>query len=1093
MGEETTSGGGGRGRRVGVVLAIVALVILLSLGGLWARLALAPMHLPAGLQDRIEARINAAAPMGDIAVADMVLALPGGGGAPALEFRDVVLRAPGGDVRAAFPVLRLSVAPGPLGLGQMRVRRIVVEGAGVALTRDADGRVGLDFAGAMAGDGVDRTVAQTLTRLDAMFAHDAFSHLEEVRGVNMQATLTNAGTGRDIRLHSAEVLLTRASGRIDLTIAGELEGSRNAGLTLAIGRDAARGVTDVDVRFDTLAARDLAAASPALAWLDLMRAPIDGQMTAVLTNDGALGAFSGWLEIGGGEVHVPGQDTPLPLTAMEARLSYAPETRRAHIETLRVDAEHLVFSADGHADVSDDGAVLTGQFALRDIIAHPDGLFDGPLLIDGAALDLRVSLGEAVTVEVGQAVIYDDDVRIRASARAVAAADGLTLAVDTEVAEVDVATVLSYWPLDAIPNTRWWVAERLLAGTAHGANFALRMAPEADPIYDLSFDFTGADIIAVPAGPPILGASGYLSLQNDRLSVALDGGGVAADGQGAVALAGSAMAIADVSRPGPLAEFDLNLAGAVPDLMHVLAGPPFRVLDASGYAPDDIGTGQIVAEAALSTHLIERAEPVALTDLNIEASGIITGYSADALIVDRQLTSDRITVTMTPEQLAIGGRGALDRVPVTGQWSVLLDPDAPAGSRVDARATVDRAALGTFGVALPEWLIAGRGAADLTVFLQAGNPARVQVRSDLDGIALAIPPLAWQMPAARTGAFAAEITLGPRPEVRSLTLDGADLSLEGAVTFTADGALNRFSAGRFRVGQWLDVQGGLVGRGAAAPAIEVTGGILDFRTMPSLSETGGSGSGDVGPLNIRLNTMQIAEGISLTDLRADVDGASISGDFRGLVNGAAQISGQLVPSANGPSVRMQSSDGGAILRAAGIFDDLYGGAFDLILAARAEAGQYDGRLTIDNPRLRDAPVMAEMLNLISVVGLLEQLSGDGINLGDIDAAFRLTPQSITLQEGTAVGPAMGFSMDGVYDVASERYEMQGVVSPLYLVNGLIGSLFAPRREGLFGFNYRLIGDSEDTRVTVNPLSILTPGIFRDIFRAPPPDFSTQGN
>ena len=83
-------------------------------------------------------------------------------------------------------------------------------------------------------------------------------------------------------------------------------------------------------------------------------------------------------------------------------------------------------------------------------------------------------------------------------------------------------------------------------------------------------------------------------------------------------------------------------------------------------------------------------------------------------------------------------------------------------------------------------------------------------------------------------------------------------------------------------------------------------------------------------------------------------------------------------------------------------------------------------------------------------------------------------------------------MDGVYDVASERYEMQGVVSPLYIVNGLIGTLFARRNEGLFGFNYRLIGDSADTRVSVNPLSLLTPGIFREIFRAPPPDFS-EGN
>lgn len=1089
--------GGGRRRGVIVVLAVLALVVLLPLGVLWARLSVSPMRLPDAVQARIEARITDAMTTGgmegDVAFGDMVLALPQGGRAPALEFRDVVLTTPQGDERAAFPMLRMRVAPGPFLRGQVRVRQIIVAGAGINMTRGTDGRVDLDFTGDASTDRQARTVVETLARLDQMFARDAFSHLQEVLGVDMQVTLADAMAERDIRLHSGEVRLTREAGRIGLMIGGELEGSRDAGLSLSLMRDAARGVTDVSVIFDTLAARDVASASPALAWLDLMRAPIDGRLNAAMGDDGTLGALSGWLEIGAGEVSPPGAGAPLPFTAMEARLTYAPATRRARFETLRIMADQLSFQAEGHADVSPDGSVFTGQFAMRDIMAHPDGMFDAALAIDGAALDLRLTLGDTVELEVGHATIYDDALRATARGRALAAPDGLTLSLDAHLTEADVPTVLSYWPATAIPNTRWWVEERLIAATARGADVALRIAPDTDPMFDLSFDFLDVDLVALPAAPPIRNASGYFSLQNNTLSAAFDGGSIAVEGQGGVALAGSSMRIGDVSLIGPLAEFDIDLEGEVPDLMHVLAGPPFLILETSGYAPDDIGEGRIVAEAALATHLVEQTELTGFDDIDIAVTGLVTGYSADDLIPDRTLTSDRLIVSMTRQQLSIGGPGALDGVPVTGQWSVQLDPNAPPGSLVEARAIIDRAALNTFGVALPDWLISGRGAADLTVFLQTDAPARVQVRSDLNGIALAIPPLAWSMPAARTGDFAAEITLGPRPEVRSLTLEGAGLSLEGAVTFTADGYLNRFSAGRFRLGQWLDVQGGLVGRGTAAPGIDVSGGVLDFRTMPSLSGTGGSGSGDIGPLNVTLDRMQITEGIALTGLRADLDGASMSGGFRGSVNGAAAVTGQLVPSANGPSVRLQSRDGGAILRAANIFENMHGGAFDLILAARPEAGQYDGRLTIDSPRLRDAPVMAELLNLISVVGLLEQLSGDGINLGQIDSTFRITPQSITVREGTALGPSMGVSMDGVYDVASERYEMQGVVSPFYIVNGLFGALLAPRREGLFGFNYRLIGDSEDTRVTVNPLSILTPGIFRDIFRAPPPDFSTQGN
>jgi len=40
---------------------------------------------------------------------------------------------------------------------------------------------------------------------------------------------------------------------------------------------------------------------------------------------------------------------------------------------------------------------------------------------------------------------------------------------------------------------------------------------------------------------------------------------------------------------------------------------------------------------------------------------------------------------------------------------------------------------------------------------------------------------------------------------------------------------------------------------------------------------------------------------------------------------------------------------------------------------------------------------------------------------------------------------------------------------------------------LLGFNYTLAGEPGQPRVQVNPLSIFTPGMFRDIFRRPAPE------
>ncbi len=76
-------------------------------------------------------------------------------------------------------------------------------------------------------------------------------------------------------------------------------------------------------------------------------------------------------------------------------------------------------------------------------------------------------------------------------------------------------------------------------------------------------------------------------------------------------------------------------------------------------------------------------------------------------------------------------------------------------------------------------------------------------------------------------------------------------------------------------------------------------------------------------------------------------------------------------------------------------------------------------------------------------------------------------------------------MQGSYELGTGVLDLRGVFSPLYLLNG-IGQIVSRKGEGLFGFNFNVRGTSEAPKVSVNPLSILTPGMFREIFRTQPP-------
>jgi hypothetical protein len=148
-------------------------------------------------------------------------------------------------------------------------------------------------------------------------------------------------------------------------------------------------------------------------------------------------------------------------------------------------------------------------------------------------------------------------------------------------------------------------------------------------------------------------------------------------------------------------------------------------------------------------------------------------------------------------------------------------------------------------------------------------------------------------------------------------------------------------------------------------------------------------------------------------------------------------------------------------------------------------GTWDGSLTINAIRVHDAPALASLLNAISVIGLIQQMAGQGLVFDEVLADFRISPDRITVLSSSAVGAGLGISLDGIYTMADNRMDFQGVISPFYLINA-VGAVLTRRGEGLIGFNFTLAGPLGQAAVAVNPLSVLTPGMFREIFRRPPP-------
>ena len=335
--------------------------------------------------------------------------------------------------------------------------------------------------------------------------------------------------------------------------------------------------------------------------------------------------------------------------------------------------------------------------------------------------------------------------------------------------------------------------------------------------------------------------------------------------------------------------------------------------------------------------------------------------------------------------------------------------------------------------------------------------------------------------------------MGSVAQVDTLEISGAGLTAKGGVDLAADGSLDKVHFDRLNVKNWMGIAVDLIGKGAGKPVqVVVRNGSIDMRRA-QFGKTKPSGIAGP-PMLLNLDRLQITDKIALTAMKGSFDLArGLDGRFTAELNEGTAVSGRVVPQNGRSAIQIQSSDAGGMLRSANMVQQVMGGTLSLTLLPVGTGGAFDGRAEMTDVRIKNAPTIAALVNAVSVVGLINELNGDGIYFDAVEADFRMTPNRVTLTQASATGASLGISMDGVFSTDTGRMALQGVISPVYMLNGM-ASFLTRKGEGLVGFNYAIGGTTQQPSVSVNPLSALAPGFLRDIFRAPPPELpEVEGN
>ncbi len=1043
----------------------VLILCIVAVGALAVRLSEGPLEIP-WIAHRLEAAATEDGPT-RLTIGHAELAWEGwrlGLDRPLdLRLTDIAATDANGTRLASLPRAELSVSAGWLLLGRIVPRALEVDGARLRVVRAADGSLSLDLgsltdtpddsgadntAAPSSGQGGLSAILHELTN-PARGDHDnalrsRWAQVQRVRVRDAAIVVVDHQLGAIWRAPQVDIDLRRrfrggvtGAGHADLWIGGQTLG---LSLRAALSADDA-ATTTVEAELTPFVPARFASISPLLAPLAALDATVTASASAMLGPN--LLPTGGGLRVhlDAGHATINGSAVPFLGADLEARIA---------------------------------GGQLDATLARLDLAPRPDG---PPSRVTGA-ITARPDAGSlAVNIDVG-------------------------------LDQITAADLPAVWPEGVGgPGTRPWIIANVTAGTLRDAKFsvALRVPPDLSDadLTAISGGFSGHDVTVswLRPVPPIEHIEARLAFAGpDVIDIVLQSGRQSGGTQGGIQIKGGRVHLTGLAAKNQFADIDADLAGPLPDLLTVLRNPRIKLLDRRPVEmrnPAGRLTGHLtVAHLPLKNSLsMDDLQIHALTHLtDVHLGGIAAGRDLDHGMLDLEASNDGLHVKGTAQLAAIPSQLTVDMDFRDGPPSEVL-------TKVSVAGTADEKALAALGVDPSAFLT---GPVGLQASLQERRDGRgdVAVHLDLTRAALLQSRLRLNKTtgAAATGDVRLTLDHDRLASIDHVSLIGDGILVQGSAD-TSGGRPNVLRLQRVKLGSTTDLHGEIglprkAGDGyrvdLAGPSIDLSGELERNSAKPAAKPASEDAAGPPLLVDLKFDRIVVAHGLSLSGVAAHVehDGRIVRRARIGGRAGDAPFSLAVEPSGQGRSLAAEAGDIGTLLRGLDVLDDIGGGRMSVTgtYDDRARGHPLSGRLDVAAFRLRGAQVLGKILQGMTLYGLVDAMSGPGLNFTRLITPFRYTGDTLELIDARAFSSSLGITAKGQVDLGQRLMNIEGTVVPAYFFNSLLGDIplvgriFSPEQGGgLFAVTYSVKGPFADPTVRANPLSALTPGFLRGIF------------
>lgn len=1018
-----------------------------------------------------------------------------------------------GRIIAQAPQADIDLAAGPFVQGKVVVTRVTLVGVQLVLVRDRTGtlRLGLEN---------DESQADIIRRItDAINKNSSSaSSLHSFAVRDARLAFKDQTTGLFLVSPRADVRIATEGRNLVSTLDADIEVTGKAAhVTGRMILPPAQGPVSGQIRVEHLDIAALGHNAPMFQFLQTIAMQADFSAGFVIDGTHLLNAQ--FAASANGTAVLVGIQKPIRVAKMHVAGRYDRSTAHITLDDASLESDQLQAHVVGRTNLIYDGGGAVTRLGVeltadKTALAVP-GTFSRPVFLPlvqvkgtyvpathDILLDyLRTKGGSLVLNTAGKITLVD---KMSPAAE-----------LKGRIEAMSVRDLLHYWPLGTGEGAREWIDANIFSGSlgpivfeTHFPAGMLDMPRIPDNVLLMTFAMSNVEANYVRGLTHLTGVYGTAKLTGNSFTADLTRGRI-----GPLVLTRAHAVIPDLSVSESPGDITGHIDGTMTDVLKLTDLKPLNYPTRFGINPEET-TGK--AGIDLNFHVPMRKN-LEVDDVGISVKASVQGFGI-ALGKTLRLADGNVMFEIDNSHLHAAGVTGLAGSRLNIDWVEDFKATGPVTSRISVKGLLDETGRETLGLRADDYF---RGPVGLNALLtgRRGELTGADMTLDLTPSVLTLDLFGIAKPAGFPATSRAAVTFGPHsiPRTENATITSPSLQATFGMTFDDDGKLVSLDAPSVKAGATNDFSLKLT-RGPAGVDITLRGRSVDGTRLASRGTSNGGGKSGGGksarsdsffdePFHIdaRVDRVALRNGVSVAPFALDVTGvadrpATMTLNASTGRNGA--IAGSIVAAGNDRKLSLTASDFGALARGLFGFNSVKGGRLDfqgtLHGTASGQGGgtpnDYEGTVRLKDFRLLNQPFLARLFSAGSLIGFANLMQNNGIAVDELRIPFSSRNNVIAIHDARATGPAIGVSAEGYLDRPKNDVELKGTLVPLFGINSvlgvipLLGDLLVSRPgEGIIGLSYAVSGDADEPKVTVNPLSMLTPGILRHIFEGKMPD------